>query len=82
MAEDLTHLQASHKAYKSLVTWLFHKIDGSLDMEVDDYTITTLRTAIEQLHSKKTKITKLDVRIAAVITDPEELTEAMTEAGE
>ena len=82
MAEDLTHLQASRKAYKSHVTRLFHKIDSSLDTEVDDYTITTLRTAIEQLNSKKTKITELDVRIAAVITDSEELTEAMTEAGE
>ena len=82
MAEDLTRLQASRKAYKSHVTRLFHKIDSSLDTEVDDYTITTLRTAIEQLNSKKTKITELDVRIAAVITDSEELTEAMTEAGE
>ena len=82
MAEDLTRLQASRKAYKSHVTRLFHKVDDSLGTEVDDYTITTLRTAIEQLNGKKAKITELDQRIATLITDPEELTEAITDAGE
>ena len=55
---------------------MYRKIDDSL---VDDYTITTLRTTIEQLNGKKTKIVELHERIAALITDPNELTKAMIE---
>ena len=79
MAEDLPRLQASRKAYKAHITRLYHKIDASLDSEVDEY---TLRTAIEQLNGKKTKIVELHERIAALITDPNELTEAMIDAGD
>ena len=82
MAEDLPRLQASRKAYKAHITRLYHKIDASLDSEVDEYTVTTLRTAIEQLNGKKTKIVELHERIAALITDPNELTEAMIDAGD
>ncbi|XP_065886666.1 uncharacterized protein [Dysidea avara] len=80
--EDLTHLQASRKAYKSHVTRLYNKIDDLFDSETDDYTITTLTTAVEQLSSKQTKIAELDERITTLIKEPEELTEAMIEAGE
>ena len=82
MVEDLTRFQASRKAYKSHITRLFHRVDDSLSMEVDDYTITTLRAAIEQLNGKKAKITELGQRIATLITDPKELTEAITDTGE
>ena len=61
---------------------MYRKIDDSLDSEVDDYTITTLRTTIEQLNGKKTKIVELHERIAALINDPNELTEAMIDAGD
>ena len=74
MAEELTHLQASRKTYKSHITRLYRKINDILDTEVDDYTITTLRTTIDQLNGKKAKIAKLDERIAALITDADELT--------
>ena len=72
--EDLTRLNASQKAYKSHVTRLYNKID--------DYTITTLTTAVEQLSTKKIKIAELDERIITLIKDPEDLTEAIIEAGE
>ena len=78
MADDLTRLQTSWKAYKSHVC---HKIDNALNMDVDDYTITTLRTTIEQLYAKKAKIIKLDEKIAALTTDANELTETMIETG-
>ena len=74
MAEELTRLQASRKAYKSHITRLYRKINDTLDTEVDDYTITTLRTTIDQLNGKKAKIAELDERIAALITDADELT--------
>ncbi|XP_065893821.1 uncharacterized protein [Dysidea avara] len=80
--EDLTRLQASRKAYKSHVTRLYNKIDDLFNSETDDYTITTLTTAVEQLSSKQTKIAELDERITTLIKEPEELTEAMIEAGE
>jgi len=47
-----------------------------------DYTITTLRTTIDQLKAKKAKIAELDDRIADLIADAEKLTEAMIKAGE
>ena len=53
-----------------------------MDTDVDDYTITTLRTTIDQLKAKKAKIAELDDRIADLIVDAEKLTEAMIEAGE
>ena len=82
MADDLTRLQASRKAFKSHITRLYRKIDDSLETNVDDYTITTLRTTLDQLNGKKAKIAELDERIAALITDPDELTAAMIDAGE
>ena len=45
-------------------------------------TITTLRTAIDQLNAKKVKTVELDEKIAALTTDADELTESMIEAGE
>ena len=80
--EDLTRLNASRKAYKSHVTRLYNKIDDLCATKVDDYTITTLTTAVEQLSTKKIKIAELDERIITLIKDPEDLTEAIIEAGE
>ena len=82
MVEDLTRLQASRKAYKSHITRVYRKIDDSFDAEVDEYTVTTLRTTIDQVNNKKTKITELNERIAALIIDPDELTDAMIDAGD
>ena len=81
MADDLTRLRASWKAYKSHVTRLYHKIDDTLNTDVDNYTITTLRTTIDQLNAKKAKIVELDEKIAALTTDADGLTETMIEAG-
>ena len=39
-------------------------------------------TAVEQLSTKKIKIAELDERIITLIKDPEDLTEAIIEAGE
>lgn len=82
MADDLTCLQASWKAYRLHITRLYHKINDSLDTEVDDYTVTTLRTTIDQLNDKKMKIAKLNERISALITDPNKLTKVMIDAGD
>ena len=41
-----------------------------------------MRTTIDQLNDKKTKIAELNERIAALIIDPDELTEAMIDAGD
>jgi len=82
MADDLTRLQASRKAYKSHVTRLYRKIDDAFETDVDDYTITTMKTAIDQLNTKKEKIAELHEKIFALIDDADELTETMVEAGE
>ena len=82
MSDELPRLQASRRAYKSHITRLCNKIDDALDADVDDYTITALRTNIDQLNGKKTKIAELDEKIAALITDPDELTDTMIDAGE
>jgi len=80
--EDLTRLNASWRAYKAHITRLFHKIDDSLEAEVDDYTITALTTAIEQLDGKKSKILELDAQITTLIMDPDDLTAAVIDSGE
>jgi len=69
MSGKLSCLQASRKAYKAQITRLCNKIDDALDADVDDYTITALRT-------------RLDEKIVALITDPNELTDTMIDAGE
>ena len=46
---------------------------------MDDYTINTLRTTIDQLNAKKAKIVELNEKIAALTTEADELT--MIEAG-
>ena len=46
------------------------------DSEINDYTITTLTTAVEQMNCKKNKITELDEQTIALITNPDELTDA------
>jgi len=55
MLGKLSRLQASRKAYKSHITRLCNKIDDALDADVNDYTITALRTNIDQLNGKKGK---------------------------
>ena len=51
MADDLTRLQASWKAYKSHVTRLYHKIDDALHSDVDDYTVDPRKS--EPLQSRR-----------------------------
>jgi len=41
-----------------------------------------LRTNIDQFNGKKAKIAELDEKIAALITDPDDLTDTMIDAGE
>ena len=61
--EELTRLQASRKAFKGHVTRLHSKIDELMAAELDNYTITSMTTAIEQLKKKSDKIAQIDERL-------------------
>ena len=81
--EELARLQASQKGYKSHVTRLNNKIDELLASEpVDEFAITSLNTAIEQLNRKKEKLSQVDQRAAELIESPEDLEEAIFDAEE
>ena len=80
--EELTRLQASRKAFKGHVTRLHSKIDELMDAEFDDYTITSMTTAIEQLRKKSDKIAQIDKKIATQIVDDTELESAMYDTEE
>jgi len=58
------------------------QVDDLCGSEIDDYTITTLTIAVKHLNCKRTKITELYERIITLITDPDELTDTMINAGE
>jgi len=58
--DKLDRLRASQSGYKGHLTWIHHKIDELLSEEVDDYSVTALMTAMEQLRAKGLKISQVD----------------------
>ena len=71
--EELTRLQASRKAVKGHITRLHYKMDELLTGDFDDYTISSLTTAIEQIKKKGDRIAQMDERIAVLTDDATEL---------
>ena len=61
--EELTHLQNSWKGVNSHVTRFYNKVDGLLDRETNEYSIILLTKAIEQLNTKKDKLTQIDEQL-------------------
>lgn len=80
--KELARLQASRKEHRSHVTRVFNKIDDLISKDVDEFTLTSIRTALEQLQRKKELIHQMDQRIAELIQTPEDLEEAVCEAEE
>lgn len=80
--EELPRLQASRKSFKGHVTRLHSKIDDLMAAEFDDYTITSMTTAIAQLKKKSDRIAQMDEKIATLIADNTELESAMYDAEE
>ena len=78
--EELTRLQASCKAVKGHITRLHYKMDELLTGDFDDYTISSLTTAIEQIKKKGDRIAQMDERIAVLTDNATELESAMYEA--
>ena len=75
--EDLARLQASRKGYKSHVTRLYNKVDEILSSELNEFSVTSLTTAIEQLNKKKETLAQIDGRVTELIESPEDLEEAI-----
>ena len=61
---------------------LHSKIDNLMDNDFDDYTITFITTAIEQMWKKSDRIAQLDEKIVSLIDDADEFESAMYEAEE
>ena len=80
--EELAQLQASRKGYKSHVTWLYNKVNEILSSELNEFSITSLTTAIEQLNKKKETLSQIDRRVTELIESPEDLKEAIFDAEE
>jgi len=80
--EEQARLQASRKGYKGHVTRLFNKIDELVDREFDEYTITSLNSAINQLLKKMEKILAIDEQLLETFDDTTELESAVLEAEE
>ena len=75
MAEDLKHLRASRKAYRSHLTKLYQRTDKFLDSSkaLDDSQIVALCTSLEKLSRKGGTLRELDVKIAKAIENPDEV---------
>ena len=80
--EELARLQASRKGYKSHVTRLYNKVDEILSSELNEFSVTSLTTAIEQLNKKKETLSQIDRRVTELIESPEDLEEAIFDAEE
>ena len=80
--EELNRLQASCKAFKGHVTRLHYKINELMNRDFDDYTTTSLTTAIEQIKKKGDKVAQMDERIATLLTEATELESATFDAEE
>ena len=80
--EELTRLQASRKGYCSHVTRIFNKADETIAKDADEFSVTYLRTAVDQLQKKKELIQRIDTRIAEFIETPDALETTIYEAEE
>ena len=80
--EEPARLRTSRKAYRSHVTRILNKVDDTLVNDIDELTLTYLRTAITQLEKKREQITTLDQRIIDLVQDPDELETAILDAEE
>ena len=77
--EELTHLQTS---YRSHVTRIFNKAEETIAKDADEFSVTYLRTAADQLQKKKELIQRIDMQIAELIETPDTLETAIYEAEE
>ena len=80
--EDSARLRTSQKAYRSHFTRILNKVDDTLANDLDELTLTYLRTAITQLEKKREQITALDQQIIDLVQDPGELEMAILDAEE
>ena len=71
--EQLTCLRTSRRAYCSHVMRILNKVEETLTKEIDDLTLTYLKTTVSQLEKKLEKITKLDAQKTELIDEPGEL---------
>ena len=78
--EGLTRLQSSRKGYRSHVTRILSKVEETLAKDIDELTLTYLRTAITQLEKKHEQIANLDREIMALIEDPSELEDTILDS--
>ena len=77
--EVLAHLQVHHKGYCTHMTISSNKIDDTIDKDVSKFSLTYLRTAVEQLLRKKELIYEIDLQIKKLIQMPEELEDSVCE---
>ena len=78
--EEQAHLQVHHKGYCSHMTISSNKIDDTIDNKnVSKFSLTYLRTAVEQLLRKKELIHEINLQIKKLIQIPEELKDSVCE---
>ena len=81
--EELQRLQSSLKGYKSHVTRTLKRVEELMGATtVDEFQLTSLMTASEQLQKRKETIAQLDARIVELLTTPEDLEETILETEE
>ena len=80
--EEKTHLSASRNGYRGHVTRLFNKIDRLIAADFDEYTITSLNNAVEQLTRKMEKILQIDDQLLKTFDDASELELSVLDAEE
>ena len=64
------------------MTHVFHNIDDLCGIDFDEYSVTSLSSAVEQLTSKLDKIKHLDDQLFRLYTDASELEIAVMDAEE
>ena len=57
--EELTRLQAWHKVFRGHVMRLHSKVNDPMDSDLDDYMITSLNIAIEQIKRKGYRVAQV-----------------------
>ena len=77
---ELTRFQASRKAFQSHVMRLYNKINYTMENDVDEYSIVSLITSIQQLQAKKETLAQLDKQIEKLIRSEEDIEEVVSES--
>jgi len=80
--EEQARLLASRNGYKGHVTRLFNNIDDFCSGEFNDYSATSLSSAVEQLTSKLEKIKHLDDQLFKLYIDASRLETAVMDTEE